>query len=714
MRSGSGRRLVTAAGTCVFVVFAGWTTTATSAVARVSSTQSAALTTSSGWGTGVEAVLPADAAATQQDTYVSLSCPSAGNCSAVGPYTDRSGNRQLALLTESAGTWTPATRAVLPANAAAVQSILEIDAMSCPAPGNCSAVGTYTDSAGNWQGLLLNETAGTWSPAIEAALPADAFSRQMVGLLAISCASAGNCTAVGAYFANDAGGLAGLLLTETAGTWATGVEATLPANAVRLDPPIGLVSVSCASAANCSAVGGYMDSSNNSHGLLLTETDGSWGPGRELQLSGNAEGTPFAYLNDVSCPSAGYCSAVGSYTDSLGNQEGLLVTETARNWSPGTEAVLPAHAATTQQRVSISPLSCPSAGECSAVGMYLDSAGNQYGFLLTETGGAWSPGIDPVLPANAATTKEQALSGPPSCPSVGDCVAVGSYTDNSGESEGLVLTETDGTWSPGSEVVLPANAATTEQNAGINRLSCPSAGNCGAVGSYIDSSGNRQGLLLTETSGKWTAEEASLPANAKTPDASPSLTAISCPSAGNCSAAGSYADDSSGGGSATLLIGGSAPAVKVDISTAGKGAGTVSSTPVGIDCGSTCSTSFEAGTSLTLTATPAAGFRFSGWSGGGCTGTRICQVNTGITEQTVTATFSLPPKPKPCVVPKLKGETVKTAKRAIKTHHCTVGKVKRATSPNRKKGLVISQKPKKGTRLKHGARVSFVVGKGKR
>src|SRR5207248_6041925 len=60
----------------------------------------------------------------------------------------------------------------------------------------------------------------------------------------------------------------GLLLTETAGTWATGVAASLPANAGS-NPAVSLFSVSCASAGNCGAVGSYDDSSGNTQGLLL-------------------------------------------------------------------------------------------------------------------------------------------------------------------------------------------------------------------------------------------------------------------------------------------------------------------------------------------------------------------------------------------------------------------------------------------------------------
>ena len=68
------------------------------------------------------------------------------------------------------------------------------------------------------------------------------------------------------------------------------------------------------------------------------------------------------------------------------------------------------------------------------------------------------------------------------------------------------------------------------------------------------------------------------------------------------------------------------------------GSGSVASTPSGIDCGATCSASFTDGSIVGLTATPAAGFAFGGWSGG-CTGTTDCNV-TMSSDQAVTATFT--------------------------------------------------------------------------
>ncbi len=72
---------------------------------------------------------------------------------------------------------------------------------------------------------------------------------------------------------------------------------------------------------------------------------------------------------------------------------------------------------------------------------------------------------------------------------------------------------------------------------------------------------------------------------------------------------------------------------------AGTGSGTVTSSPAGISCGTTCKSSFNYGTKVTLTATPAAGSHFAGWSGS-CTGARTCTV-TMTQARSVTATFTL-------------------------------------------------------------------------
>ncbi|MFP5351518.1 MAG: InlB B-repeat-containing protein [Actinomycetota bacterium] len=73
------------------------------------------------------------------------------------------------------------------------------------------------------------------------------------------------------------------------------------------------------------------------------------------------------------------------------------------------------------------------------------------------------------------------------------------------------------------------------------------------------------------------------------------------------------------------------------------GGGSVTSTSPsqadGINCGSDCTANYANGTNVTLSATPASGYRFDGWSGGATCPESTCQV-TMDANKTVTATFS--------------------------------------------------------------------------
>jgi len=79
--------------------------------------------------------------------------------------------------------------------------------------------------------------------------------------------------------------------------------------------------------------------------------------------------------------------------------------------------------------------------------------------------------------------------------------------------------------------------------------------------------------------------------------------------------------------------------VQVSVKVSGDGTGTVSSSPAGIDCGSTCQATFSPGTEITLTAQPTGSSTFTGWAGA-CSGTSTCRLAPD-SNTSVTATFSL-------------------------------------------------------------------------
>jgi hypothetical protein len=109
-------------------------------------------------------------------------------------------------------------------------------------------------------------------------------------------------------------------------------------------------------------------------------------------------------------------------------------------------------------------------------------------------------------------------------------------------------------------------------------------------------------------------------------------------SGGGCSGTGSCAVTMSQAQNVTASFE-QIPSFALSVALHGGGTGTVSSNPSGIFCGAACSASFVTGTQVALTATPAAGSTFTGWSGGGCSGTGSCTVTLSAA-RAVSATFA--------------------------------------------------------------------------
>jgi len=71
----------------------------------------------------------------------------------------------------------------------------------------------------------------------------------------------------------------------------------------------------------------------------------------------------------------------------------------------------------------------------------------------------------------------------------------------------------------------------------------------------------------------------------------------------------------------------------------GTGSGTVTSSPAGISCGTNCSETYSRVQRVSLTAMPDANSTFTGWSGGSCSGTGICNVTVD-SPMVITAGFT--------------------------------------------------------------------------
>jgi hypothetical protein len=416
------------------------------------------------WGSGVQALLPANAASNPRVSLRSVSCASPGNCTAVGEYTDSSNGRAGAIWTETSGTWDTGV-------ASTVSGVV-----SCPSVGNCTVIGG---------GQVLSETGGTWGSATEVVPPANAKGGVSI-LSQLSCPSAGNCTAAGGY-TDSSGHHEGLLVTETKGTWGTGIETSLPANA-EPETDAYIESLSCASPGNCTAVGEYHDGAvGKPEGFLVTETEGTWASAVQAKPPANAEPDSTMMVRGVSCGSVGNCAVVGEYFDASGDLQGYMLNETEGTWGPGVEARVPANGSSRSGGVLFKEVQCASAGNCTAVG--------SGGLFFTETSGVWGTGVEAPMPVGALLGPSL-VAGSLSCPLAGDCSYVDGYEDSTLHFQGLLLTENQGTWSPALRAALPDNAA-TEPEVFLYSVSCASPGHCTAVGEYTNSEGHVQGLLLT-------------------------------------------------------------------------------------------------------------------------------------------------------------------------------------------------------------------------
>ena len=124
---------------------------------------------------------------------------------------------------------------------------------------------------------------------------------------------------------------------------------------------------------------------------------------------------------------------------------------------------------------AVTSVSCASAGNCSAAGYYVDGAGDQQVFVVTEANGIWDSAVKvPGLTSFNGSGVPVATSV--SCGSAGNCTAGGSYQDRSGHAHAFVVTQVNGTW--GTARGIPGLATlNTGDNAAVTSVSCATAGN---------------------------------------------------------------------------------------------------------------------------------------------------------------------------------------------------------------------------------------------
>ena len=624
---------------------------------------------------------PGAAVPTGLDTarqLAALSCPSATQCTAVGPLA-------------SEVTFDPTTGSVFSSNTETLDTTTRpFFVVACPSTTQCTALLSPTGGLGdtvtfNPQTGAANDV-GLWRSLGTGGTPSG-----------IACPSLTECIAIDHWgdevtFDPTTGVRWGDVLKRTSGG--------------------GFQALACPTTTQCTAV------STGGKELTWNPTDGSFATATAVSITGDSN-VPFTA---ISCPSAVQCTGVGSSEVTFNPTTGVAI-------DGGVQAIDSGH--------YVSAISCPAQTWCVAVDR-----------------DARSVSFDPARPgAKIITALPEAgsLSGV-ACASIDSCAAIDIVGQAfSGTTAPILTPDTELTAGPAdptytthatfsfSSYVAAATFECNLDDAGWQACASPASYSRLSVGSHTFAVRARDGALSdpappTQT---WTIQMSDVHIDGRPSDPSTSTTAafffssndsaatFECSLDGSpvqtCTSPAGYAGLSPGSHTfavhavndngvlnptpttATWLV---TPLVKLKVTKTGTGTGTVTSSPLGILCGVTCSKSFAWGTSVTLIAKPARSAAFEGWSGG-CSGMSTCIVSMN-GAQSVTATFT-----HRCLVPRVVGKTLAAAKKAILAAVCSVGTITTKTSGLVARGYVMSQSPTAGKKLPDGTPVNLVISGGR-
>ena len=497
----------------------------------------------------------------------SVSCPTASTCTAVGHYSNTAGAAFTLAERWNGTSW----RIQATPNPAGTLGTA-LNGVSCSSASACTAVGGYAAN-GSSTSLTLAERWNGMSWRIQATPnPAGSLG---TGLNGVSCSSASACTAVGSSITASPQQDAPLAERWDGTSWRIQTPPN-PGNSV-------LAGLSCPSQSSCTAAG-Y----DNSASGVLTVAEAWDGSSWRIQATPNPAGTFGSALEDVSCSSAGACTAVGFYNDGRGTALTL-----AERWN-GTSWTIQATPNPAGSSASVlSGVSCSSATACTAVGFYTDSTGTTRTLAERWDGTSWTIQATP-----RPSTAFAELSGV-SCSAASACTAVGTFSGSTGL---VTLAERwDGTSWTIQATPNPAGSATSR----LFGVSCGAAGACTAVGYSNGSSGALVTLAEAWDGTSWTIQPTPNP----TGSATSRLFGVSCSAPGACTAVGFYRDSSG----AVVTLAERWDGTSWTIQPTPNPTGSSESTLAGVSC-SAASACTTVGSSLTNSATLAEAWDGTTWT----------------------------------------------------------------------------------------------------
>jgi hypothetical protein len=316
---------------------------------------------------------------------VSVSCPAVGECVAGGAYTGDKGRGHAFVVSETNGVWgeaieVPGTSALATGDKAGVNSV------SCTAAGECAATGYFDGLRGDSHPFVVSETNGVWGDAIEVPGMATLNSGGWAEVDSLSCAAPGECAAGGTYKLD--GRWRAFVVGETSGSWGDAVEVSGTATPDR--GFAGVASVACPAPGECTAGGYYRDLHGRRQAFVVDEMNGSWDSALEVPGSAKLNTAGWAEVRSVSCTAPGECATGGQYVDDGRGAQVFVASETHGSWGKAIEVPGTAALGGGGVLAGVDSVSCTGAGNCTAGGSYTGSHGGERAFFARETNGRWS------------------------------------------------------------------------------------------------------------------------------------------------------------------------------------------------------------------------------------------------------------------------------------------------------------------------------------
>jgi hypothetical protein len=446
----------------------------------------------------------------------------------------------LPLASAGATSVSPATELTLPTpNSGLDQGYLPFQ--SCSSIGNCALSGIYLAKHNFAAGVIESEVKGVWQNPFAMTPPNGYIAAHGVAVEGLSCPATGSCVALGRYETST--NQLPFVVSETKGIWQRSVALALPKNAVNTGELATPHEVTCFSTGNCTVVGTYTTNRTGfaTQGFIVSEVRGVWRSASELTLPPGANSDPSVSLTQVSCWSAGNCVAVGSYIDANNVSHDIMVPEIAGSWKSAESVGLPGNASAFAG-AQFNEVACTSSGACLAAGTYNTITGAVQPIVALGSVGSWNRALEVNLPLGAPNP-EALLFGfnGASCSTPGNCAVVGQYVDNTGRHQGFLDNVVNGNVQRAQVLRLPAGAVQAGPNGGVVSVSCPGVGTCVAGAAYLSAQNKYQAIVTSESNNVWSlGSTVSLPASATTVGVAGGIYSVQCFTTSSCVVSGSF------------------------------------------------------------------------------------------------------------------------------------------------------------------------------